>query len=142
MDLLFFVLLSSFIHGTYGFAAGAGSGSCESLVPKHSDIESQPPAASPWTVTSSATSYTSGQTIDVTIQASGSQQYIGILLQARPAGSNVPVGTWVTNVADTKLKQCTNADDSVTHSSDSLKPVTTTFTWIPPSSNVGSIAFQ
>ncbi|XP_071956964.1 putative ferric-chelate reductase 1 [Antedon mediterranea] len=123
-----------------GTSNGALVGACVDLTPQHGVIPQT--STSPWNVLASSTTYTPGQEMTVTIQATGSQQYKGILLQARTVSSTTPVGTWTTDVTNTRQMTCSNTADGITHSFSTAKPLNTSFTWLPPSTSVGTIQFH
>ncbi|XP_033097528.1 fibropellin-1-like isoform X2 [Anneissia japonica] len=135
------ILLLTLIPVASGNSEGANTGACANLTPRHGSFSAQT-STSPWGIFVGGPSYTPGQPFSVTVQSTGSQQYKGLLLQARPVGTIAPVGTWTTNVADTQQMTCSNANDGITHSNNFLKPLTSTFIWLPPSTSVGSVQFH
>ncbi|XP_033108524.1 putative defense protein 3 [Anneissia japonica] len=69
-------------------------------------------------------------------------QYAGILLQARTVDTRVIVGRWTPSVySGIRLKSCSAEADSLTHSNELPKPVTTRYTWNAPTLPFGDIEF-
>ncbi|XP_033108525.1 putative defense protein 3 [Anneissia japonica] len=132
------LILLHFIAIADSYSGGADPGACVSLAPGHgAEVQT---STSPYSITSSSTSYSNGQTVTVTISASP-VQFKGILLQARRTnGNTTPVGTWQTPPIGFKFLQCSAPGDSITHSNSDLK-ATVSFVWVAPSTGNEDIQF-
>ncbi|XP_071500516.1 putative defense protein 3 [Diadema antillarum] len=122
------------------FPSGAPAGACGHLTPGHRDngtVISPQSGASPYTVSADVATYSPLGTVTVSVTGA---DFRGILLQARRTDDSV-VGTFSAPPANTKLLQCRNANDSVTHSSQDPKSAGTSFTWTAPDSDVGAVKF-
>ncbi|XP_077980062.1 uncharacterized protein LOC144435340 [Glandiceps talaboti] len=136
-----FLVLFVLFRISWTFPTGAPSSACTSMIPGHIGISPQD-SVTPFLVITVA-EYQPNERITVTILSPGSDQFGGILLQARRVGSSdtTPVGTWDDLPTNTRLLACSSDGDSVTHSSSTAKPNPSSFTWVAPSVGVGSIEF-
>ena len=85
----------------WGYSSGPPLSKCETVLPAHSRNEPQS-GASPYSISVSNSSYTTGESLTVTIQGSGSKKFKGFILQARGSDSSVawPVGEFTEIPAD------------------------------------------
>ncbi|XP_030837198.1 putative defense protein 3 [Strongylocentrotus purpuratus] len=129
------------------YPTGAPLGTCVNLTPKHFNSTNPtvliPPQAgpSPYALSVSKNMYSPSEELTVTVTSDTGDYFEGFLLQARLADDTL-VGTFSdppTN--NTKLLQCTDLGDSVTHTSSARKDAGTSFTWTAPSSDVGNVTF-
>ncbi|XP_077866951.1 reelin domain-containing protein 1-like isoform X2 [Saccoglossus kowalevskii] len=75
-------------------------------------------------------SYTYSHGTPVTVNVTG-PSFGGILIQARPRGDTIPVGHFAQTSDDFHTLSCFNPDDTITHSSATLKNHVS-LTWHPP----------
>ncbi|XP_060719498.1 putative defense protein Hdd11 [Tachysurus vachellii] len=112
-----------------GYPTGAPVARCVDMTPGH-NVPSQS-SPSPYTIVISTTTFTTNQSIRVTIQGPA---YLGLLLQAQSTNTDA-VGTWGTPPPNTQYLACSNNSQSaITHSNKISKNSETTYTWIPPDS--------
>ena len=78
------------------------------------------------------------------INTQPSKTYQTLLLQAQSVADRLPVGTWNTPTGNEfRTWSCQGTDDSIIHVDTSSKPgVSTTFTWNPPTQDVGDVQFR
>ncbi|KAK7508158.1 hypothetical protein BaRGS_00000397 [Batillaria attramentaria] len=135
--------LALVVSGVHGYGSGAPPKACSKMFPGH-HVDAQT-SAPPYSITVAATSYTPGQqdAISVTV-SSDNTAFRGLMVQARSVSNcDQQVGTFRldTSEANLKLIQCTQADDTVTHTDTNAKP-TKTFFWIPPANSMGHVYFR
>ncbi|XP_030852076.1 uncharacterized protein LOC100890012 isoform X2 [Strongylocentrotus purpuratus] len=123
------------------YPSGAPINACVNLTPGHRYSASViiPPQTgpSPYSLSVSKNMYTPSEVLTVSVTG---RSFRGILLQARLADDTL-VGTFSDPPTNTKLLQCTDPGDSVTHTSYAHKEAGTSFTWTAPSSDVGNVIF-
>ena len=85
----------------WGYSSGPPLSKCETVLPVHSGNKPQS-GASPYSISVSNSSYTTGESLTVTIQGLGSKKFKGFILQARGSDSSVawPVGEFTEIPAD------------------------------------------
>ena len=85
----------------WGYSSRPPLSKCETVLPVHSGNKPQS-GASPYSISVSNSSYTTGESLTVTIQGSGSKKFKGFILQARGSDSSVawPVGEFTEIPAD------------------------------------------
>ena len=71
-------LLATIIAGASAYSFGAPGGACDTLLPRHG-VAAQDNAHSPYSVTVSTTTLTSGGTLEVTVK--GSTNFKGFMIQ-------------------------------------------------------------
>ncbi|XP_072037623.1 uncharacterized protein [Amphiura filiformis] len=128
---------------------GADPLACKSLIPSGHGTTQQT-IVSPFVIETSATQYTPGGNIQVTIRTKQSDfNFRGFLLQARHAENTPPynrepvqiLGTWSTSNSLSKLLDCVgNTSNSVTHASKDYQS-SVSFTWHVPDKYIGNIKF-
>lgn len=133
---LLVVVFAAVVSMVNGWPTGADPGRCESMVPGHGTVQTGPNSH---TVTASASEYTPGETVEVTI----SGEIRGLLIQARKAdgSSTTPYGTFSVDANDgLKAMECTVDNDAATHSNTDPK-TDVKLTWTAPASDVGKLKF-
>ncbi|XP_013421686.1 putative defense protein 3 [Lingula anatina] len=137
--ILAVVFLGSALVRVQGYGNGAPPSACDSMVPGHQGSKPQT-IASPYTVSVQVSSYTPGQTVNVTVR--GTEDFRGLLLQARKAGTDEVVGTFQTPPSKFKFRPCPDggANNGITHIDTSTKN-NMTFMWTAPSTGVGNVQF-
>ena len=78
----------------------------------------------------------------VTVEGSSSDQVLGVMCQVRNSDDE-PVGTFELNSDETmlQLRECTNADDTVTHN-QRVNEDSVSFMWNPPSGDEGDLTVR
>ncbi|KAH9491836.1 DOMON domain-containing protein frrs1L [Bulinus truncatus] len=111
--------------------------SCSSLTPSHG-ANSQTSTA-PYSITFSPTTFTPGQTVAVTLSASGTY-FMGFMIQARRADTSLSQELLGSFTGNSQTRPACNGQ-ALVQSSGSTK-TSLTFNWISPSSSVGNITFR
>ncbi|XP_067657590.1 putative ferric-chelate reductase 1 [Haliotis asinina] len=140
------LLVLVFTREARAYSGGAGTASCASLEPSHSSTAQT--TASPFVVLTSKTTYTAGETIQVTLEGRCGEQFKGFLIQARradPVADNDElIGEFTSVDASTSQKRCNNGDATLrglTHINGNLKS-TLTLQWTAPTPATGHIIFR
>ncbi|KAK6165671.1 hypothetical protein SNE40_022554 [Patella caerulea] len=121
-----------FIHA---YPQGAPNSVCVSMVPNHSGQPQQITATN--TLELSSNTYSANTPITVTLKGAK----VGFLIQARREnGGATPVGKFSSVPTNTQTLACSGDDNSVTHKGR-VNANDLTFTWTPPSTDVGNIIF-
>jgi len=132
-----FILLS-FVTLSLCSSSGAPPDACEFLSPGHG-FEPQP-RESPFTIMVNATSIERGGSVQITV--TGSEEFAGFIIQARPD----PIIYFVIGKFDIveevygKVVNCSDESDTVTHNSNELKQ-TVSFLWTAPENFQGTVFF-
>ncbi|XP_064613044.1 putative defense protein 3 [Liolophura sinensis] len=119
---------------------------CASMAPAtfpHGEAQN---IASPYTVSTSQSTYMPGETITVTLSSPGNTAFRGVFVQARLKNgqSTDPQGTFMLSTEESQLKLMTcgnRAGSAVSHNSRDLK-TSKTFSWKAPDTNVGDVRFM
>ncbi|XP_022096285.1 putative defense protein 3 [Acanthaster planci] len=141
--LLILTVIAAVLSGVDSRPDGAPVAACTSLTPSHGVSLANGP--SPYSLQLSQSTYTPGGMVSVTVVAS--QQYRGIILQARRTDglSTAPQGSWLNlqdaQLLDYKRIRCSSTHDTITHTNRNDKSVSQTFTWLTPITDVGSVRF-
>lgn len=139
------LLLLSLPHATNAYPGGPPvnvDGLCSDMTPQHGGSTSQS-SAPPYTITISATCYTPGQAVTVTLSGNDDSQFRGFFLQARkPNVNTASYGTFdVTGNSEAQTLDCfAQTKNAVGHNSRDDKN-TTSFQWTPPSDLTGDVEF-
>lgn len=125
---------------SYGFPDGADSLSCQNMLPIHGTSQPQTTPA-PFTVTTSVTSVSPGQTLNVFITRTNTATALrGFMIEARSAAGAV-VGQFLPT-AGMRVMTCPPVGAVATHSNPEPR-VSITFNWVPPPIGfVGNVFFQ
>lgn len=123
-------------RGAVGSPGGAPAAACDNMTPNHSGTAQT--GASPYTIIPSAQTYQCGQSITVTLAATGGNNFRGFLCQARTnvASYSSTVGTLAQTGSVTMNQNC-GTGRALTHSENGDKAAAM-FTWTP-SADHGSV---
>ncbi|XP_038067162.1 putative defense protein isoform X2 [Patiria miniata] len=112
---------------------------CTSMSPSgHPSNTATGPA--PYIIVVSNDTYTAGQPIQVTVRANPGVTFAGFFVQARNQ-SDSALGTFSNVPQGSQVLACTSAAGAWSHNNKNAKTEITA-TWMPPSDDLGSIAFQ
>eukprot|EP00057_Strongylocentrotus_purpuratus_P003767 XP_003727312.1 PREDICTED: putative defense protein 3 isoform X2 [Strongylocentrotus purpuratus] len=140
MSYFWFLAFLAAVPLVMAYPSGAPLGTCVNLTPGHRNNASMiiPPQTgpSPYALSVSKNMYTPKEALTVSVTGGS---FRGILLQARLADDTL-VGSFSNAPTNTKLIDCTNSSDSVTHSNSDPKSAGTSFTWTAPD-EVGNVTF-
>ncbi|XP_046558230.1 putative ferric-chelate reductase 1 [Haliotis rubra] len=140
------LLVLVFAREARAYSNGAGTSSCASLEPSHTTTAQT--TDSPFVVLTSKTTYTAGETIQVTLEGRCGEQFKGFLIQARRADPTVDnnelIGEFTSVDASTSQQRCNNGDATqrgLTHTNSNLKS-SLTLQWTAPTPATGHIIFR
>ncbi|XP_053549694.1 putative ferric-chelate reductase 1 [Bombina bombina] len=134
--VLLYILTS---YRVTSFSNGKVQAACFTMEPNHGTRAQTSPA--PYNVTVSKTSYTNGERLTVTLSTNpGETSFKGFLIQARD-NNNSALGMFEVSGSDVQTLQCTNAANTISHTSSDLKS-SIHVTWVAPDSNVSDIQFR
>ncbi|KAH9524658.1 hypothetical protein Btru_027456 [Bulinus truncatus] len=125
------------IQSVFSYGGGAPAGSCDSVSPVSRHGPSTAVGASPFNLTLSKTSYSAGDTIQVTLSG---PSFHGFLVVAKNTTGNFSLGNFTNLPANTKLT-CNPPARGVTHKDKTSKNLVT-FNWTAPSDSVDDIVFK
>ncbi|XP_069498836.1 putative ferric-chelate reductase 1 [Ambystoma mexicanum] len=126
-------ILCTFLKMALGYPNGQIQYSCSTMLPLHGSAKPST-AASPFSISVSKNSYSSGDEITVTLQANSGSSLKGFLLQARTVSGDAIVGTFkMLDSATTQTLACSGANSTVSHKSSTQKSKVTAV-WVAPSS--------
>lgn len=134
------LLLTLLIGQISGYGRGAPSWTCSSKLPSHGGLEAQTSPATDYQITTSASTYTPGGSITVTITALNGQDFKGYLMVAKDEGTGADLGSF-SIISGGKVMCGPKGDLAVTHTSKASK-TTESFTWTAPSVASGNIKFE
>lgn len=131
--------------GVHGYPDGAPAFACNDVAPQHGNNLPQPVTPDvPFTVTPAKYTYSPGEQIAVTVNATAEGgKYRGVLLQARDPNNQV-AGTFTVDADDIyhQLLACAGVPGSaVTHTNRHGKEFVTVM-WTAPPTDVGDITFK
>lgn len=144
LEVAFLLVLG--MSQVWGYSSGPPLSKCETVLPAHSRNEPQS-GASPYSISVSNSSYTTGESLTVTIQGSGSKKFKGFILQARGSDSSVawPVGEFTEIPADgAQVLFCAGGDlkSTAAHKNPNKTEWSSLqFTWTAPAQSAGNITF-
>ncbi|XP_047036752.1 putative ferric-chelate reductase 1 homolog [Helicoverpa zea] len=143
--MLFSILVAVVIQQTEQYSSGAPSGACIDQTPRHESIKPQS-STPPYLILTSASQVRQGDTLEVTVGSpAGAPLPIGgFILQARQIQNQDQIVGKFVGLPDDKLTHlvtCSNANDTVTHSSPEDKPAMT-FQWQAPTDFLGGVEFR
>ncbi|XP_038050415.1 putative ferric-chelate reductase 1 [Patiria miniata] len=147
-------ILLCLVPTVFGYSAGPPVGSsnptlCTNMIPtghnggvSNATDQNSPP----YTITATASEYTPGGSLTVTIAGTGGNQFKGFFIQARradPARDNdVAIGTFSNQTANTQLLMChTVANSAWAHSNNDARS-TIVGTWTAPAQDEGPLRFM
>ncbi|XP_048246036.1 putative ferric-chelate reductase 1 [Haliotis rufescens] len=140
------LLVLVFAREARAYTSGAGTTGCASLTPSHTTTAQT--TDSPFVVLTSKTTYTAGETIEVTLEGRCGEEFGGFLIQARRADPNNDndelIGEFTSIDAATTQKRCNNGDATergLTHINSSPKS-RLTLQWTAPTPATGHIIFR
>ncbi|XP_069842464.1 putative defense protein 3 [Dendropsophus ebraccatus] len=123
---------------SFSYPTGAPISACQTMMPGHVGVLPQPNPA-PYIMKINSSSYQSGKAIQVQIMG---PPYRGILLEARTNLKTTLYGTWLQPPSNTKILACPgNTVGAITHSNTNLKDQTTTYVWMPPTSECPDVLY-
>ncbi|XP_068098200.1 putative ferric-chelate reductase 1 [Hyperolius riggenbachi] len=129
--LVLMVYIAGCLAGVFGYPSGQISASCDTMLPSHGNNVAQTSTA-PYVITASNNTFNPGDTITVTIKASGSSTFKGFLLEARAVGGNAIAGTFSTSDVNAQILSCSaGASTAVSHTNGNSK-TSITAKWTAP----------
>lgn len=140
LKVLVFALLC--IKCISGFAGGAGTDACTSMIPGHNQILPQAIPA-PISITTPTNNLRQGQNMTMTLQSLNDFAFAGFMVQVRvaPGGTQV-VGRFHTSAGMRSVNCLALPHDTVvTHINNSPK-VRVEFVWEAPTGFTGVVSFQ
>ncbi|KAG8436747.1 hypothetical protein GDO86_007727 [Hymenochirus boettgeri] len=122
-----------------GYPEGNISPACNTMLPQHNRYvpQTNPP---PYTITVSKTTFSAGDSISVTIQASSGNVFKGFILEAWTLGGNAITGTFSITNSNTQGLSCSGTNSAVSHTSPADKLSIAT-AWVAPA-DVGPVKFR
>nr|Q0Q028.1 RecName: Full=Putative defense protein 3; Short=DFP-3; Flags: Precursor [Antheraea mylitta]ABG72706.1 putative defense protein [Antheraea mylitta] len=137
MMFAYIVAVVSALALTSAYPTGAPSSTCVSMRPGH--LADPQPLPAPYTISTPVNTMKAGDSIEVTISGNTPDDFFrGILLQARQ-GDNI-VGKWTVKDDFSKLLDCGEPDNAVTHA-NSVDKTTVSYIWTAPEDFVGDVVF-
>ncbi|XP_022097203.1 putative defense protein Hdd11-like [Acanthaster planci] len=144
------ILFLSTTLGAWAFTAGPPVGQypydlCMNMIPSGHG-ESTATTEAPYRILTSSSTYSSGQSITVTVESTDSTSEIeGIFMQARRKGADrhgtKAIGTFSNAPTRTQLLTCGRPDSAWGHSGE-LGATAASVTWIAPPCDEGPLAFM
>ncbi|KFU86175.1 Putative defense protein 1, partial [Chaetura pelagica] len=123
---------------TAAFSHGANRSACTDMMPNHLRVQLHSPSNSHVTLHTNMSFYSPGDKVPVTVRST--RDFMGFLLQARTVSNDEIVGTFIFIPPGSKLLNCFEDGDTVTHSDKSLKR-NLSFVWKAPDQPIGDIKF-
>ncbi|XP_051474233.1 reelin domain-containing protein 1 [Apus apus] len=123
---------------TTAFSHGASLSACTDMMPNHLRVQLHSPSNNYITLHTNMSFYSPGDKVPVTVRST--RDFMGFLLQARTVSNDEIVGTFVFIPPGSKLLNCFEDGDTVTHSDKSLKR-NLSFVWKAPDQPIGDIKF-
>ncbi|NXF63084.1 RELD1 protein, partial [Ciccaba nigrolineata] len=120
------------------FSHGASLSACADMMPRHLRVQLHSPSNNYITVHTNVSFYSPGDRVPVTVRST--RDFMGFLLQARKVSNDEIAGTFVFIPPGSKLLNCFEDGDTVTHSDKSLKR-NLSFVWKAPDQPIGDIKF-
>ncbi|XP_073228164.1 putative ferric-chelate reductase 1 [Porites lutea] len=144
LEVAFLLVLG--MSQAWGYSSGPPLSKCETVLPVHDENKPQS-GASPYSISVSNSSYTTGGNLTVTIKGSGSKKFKGFILQARGSDSSVawPIGEFTEIPADgAQVLFCAGGDlkSTAAHKNPNKTEWSSLqFTWTAPAQSAGNITF-
>ncbi|CAH3172489.1 unnamed protein product [Porites evermanni] len=141
LEVAFLLVLG--MSQAWGYSSGPPLSKCETVLPVHDENKPQS-GASPYSISVSNSSYTTGGNLTVTIKGSGSKKFKGFILQARGSDSSVawPIGEFTEIPADGACRVCFLFQSTAAHKNPSKTEWSSLqFTWTAPAQSAGNITF-
>ncbi|OCT82925.1 putative ferric-chelate reductase 1 [Xenopus laevis] len=131
MEAYFLILFSIYFATVSGYPSGKISASCDTMLPVHGNSATQT-APSPYFITVSTNTFSTGDIITVTLQSSAGSSFKGFLLEARTVGGDRTTGSFTIRDGNTQALPCSaGASSAVSHTSSTIKTSITT-SWTAP----------
>lgn len=138
------LVLSALFAGARALPSGAPGAACAAIAPRHAGLSSQPLDSSPFNldISSFGGDYIPGETYTLTLSATAGTDFRGLLVQARLAADDSPLGGSFSIVdVQTKLSACSPPDSAVTHVGRTDK-TSVTLEFTAPPEGTGAILFK
>ncbi|XP_038068333.1 putative defense protein [Patiria miniata] len=119
-------------------------GVCTSMSPGDHHPRNTATGPAPYNIVVSNDTYTAGQPIQVTLRANQGVTFTGFFVQARSQSDSAKMdalGTFSNVPEGSQVLACTSAAGAWSHNNKNAKREITA-TWMPPSDDQGSVAFQ
>ncbi|OCT85248.1 hypothetical protein XELAEV_18023413mg [Xenopus laevis] len=140
MEGQFLIFFSIYFATISGYPSGQISASCNSMLPIHGNSVSQT-TPSPYSITVSKNTFSTGDIITVTLQSSSGSSFKGFLLEAQTVGGDQTIGYFTIRDGNTQALSCSaGAASAVSHTSSTIKTSITT-SWTAPA-GTGPIYFR
>ncbi|XP_074396890.1 reelin domain-containing protein 1 [Zonotrichia albicollis] len=120
------------------FSQGASRSACSNMMPRHLRVQLHSSNSNYVTVHTNMSFFFPGDKVPVTVRST--RDYMGFMLQARKVSNNEIAGTFIFLPPGSKLLNCFEDGDTVTHSDKSLKR-NLSFVWKAPDQPIGDIKF-
>ncbi|XP_058660292.1 reelin domain-containing protein 1 [Ammospiza caudacuta] len=120
------------------FSQGASRSACSDMMPRHLRVQLHSSNSNYITVHTNMSFFFPGDKVPVTVRST--RDYMGFMLQARRVSNNEIAGTFIFLPPGSKLLNCFEDGDTVTHSDKSLKR-NLSFVWKAPDQPIGDIKF-
>ncbi|XP_059327188.1 reelin domain-containing protein 1 [Ammospiza nelsoni] len=120
------------------FSQGASRSACSDMMPRHLRVQLHSSNSNYVTVHINMSFFFPGDKVPVTVRST--RDYMGFMLQARRVSNNEIAGTFIFLPPGSKLLNCFEDGDTVTHSDKSLKR-NLSFVWKAPDQPIGDIKF-
>uniref|UniRef100_A0A8C5JGJ9 Reeler domain containing 1 n=1 Tax=Junco hyemalis TaxID=40217 RepID=A0A8C5JGJ9_JUNHY len=120
------------------FSQGASRSACSDMMPRHLRVQLHSSNSNYITVHTNLSFFFPGDKVPVTVRST--RDYMGFMLQARRVSNNEIAGTFIFLPPGSKLLNCFEDGDTVTHSDKSLKR-NLSFIWKAPDQPIGDIKF-
>ncbi|XP_064568378.1 reelin domain-containing protein 1 [Zonotrichia leucophrys gambelii] len=120
------------------FSQGASLSACSDMMPRHLRVQLHSSNSNYVTVHTNMSFFFPGDKVPVTVRST--RDYMGFMLQARKVSNNEIAGTFIFLPPGSKLLNCFEDGDTVTHSDKSLKR-NLSFVWKAPDQPIGDIKF-
>ncbi|CAL1291976.1 unnamed protein product [Larinioides sclopetarius] len=138
MSYLFLALTCAIVALSTSYPTGAPKETCGTFSANHTGH--QPQSSRPnYELTVSQSNAAPGSALTVTLQGKGGETFKGFFIQGQNAAGQ-PVGKF-TPQSDAQTRDCSAADDSVTHVSANEK-TKVTLKWQAPASYTGKVVFR
>ncbi|XP_056379308.1 putative ferric-chelate reductase 1 isoform X1 [Hyla sarda] len=125
-----------------GFPNGKVEIACRTMMPSHDGVDAQI-SPSPYSLSFSSVNYTGILGFIVTLgkELPNATDFKGFMFQARAPGQITPQGTFVVTSPDAQTLTCTSTNDTVSHTSNSMKSSVSVI-WLPPKKAITNIQFR
>ncbi|GBL83134.1 Putative defense protein 3 [Araneus ventricosus] len=138
MSYLFIALTCAVVALSVSYPTGAPKETCVTFSANHTGH--QPQSSRPnFELNVSPSNAAPGSTLTVTLQGKGGETFKGFFIQGQNSAGQ-PVGKF-TPQSDAQTRDCSAADDSVTHVSANEK-TKVTLKWQAPASHTGKVVFR